>query len=67
MASTIPTIEELQAKANDCREEARSFQNPAIRENLLAIALEYDRLARRAEEYEARPSEFALRHWYQQP
>ena len=61
-----PSVEELRVKAEDCREQARTFQSPELREHLLRIALEYDRLATRAEDYARRPhgDEHALKVWY---
>jgi hypothetical protein len=67
--SRDPSIEELRAKAESCREQARTFVSQEMREHLLKIALEYDRLAKRAEDYVARPNgdEYALKVWYPAP
>ncbi len=64
--SRDPSVEELRTKAEACREQARTFQSPIMREHLVMIALEYDRLAKRGEDYAARPNgdEHALKVWY---
>ena len=66
LLSRDPSVDELRAKAEACREQARTFHSPDMREHLLKIALEYDRLAKRGEDYACRPSgdEHALRAWY---
>ena len=64
--SRNPSVEELRAKAEECREQAKTFKNRAIREHHLKVALEYDRLAKRCEDYASRPNgdAHALRIWY---
>ena len=64
--SLNPSVEELRAKAEACREEVRTFHTAAMREHHLKIALEYDRLAKRGEDYASRPNgdEYALKIWY---
>jgi hypothetical protein len=60
------SVEELRAKAEACREEATVFGIPFFREQHLKIALEYDRLAKRGDDYAAQPNgdDPALRVWY---
>ena len=66
--SRDPTTDLLRAKAADCREQAKTFETPASREHLLQIALEYDRLAKRAEDFRSNKysGEFAIRYWFAQ-
>lgn len=52
--ATIPTADELRRKAEQTRAEAQELQVPDIRTKMLEIAAEYERLARRAEEFEER-------------
>jgi len=50
----VPTIEELRQKADEARADAEHSSHPDLRNQLLAIAAEYERLAKRAEEVEER-------------
>jgi hypothetical protein len=71
-SGSIPTPEDLRRKAQECRDDAESYSNAELRAQLLAIAGEYDRLARRAEEFEMRAvgsvphplNGRALTHWF---
>ena len=62
--TTTPTVEELRAKARACFDEAEQFTHPDLKQKMIEIGLEYERLAKRAEAYVANPSELALRKWY---
>jgi hypothetical protein len=50
----VPTIEELRGKAQECRANARDYREPALRQHMAEIADVYERLARNAEQHEAR-------------
>ena len=70
--SHLPTSHDLRRKAQQCRADAEGFTIPELREHLLEIAGEYERLAVRGEQFEARsrlpnPNQMnaiALAHWY---
>jgi len=49
----IPTPDELR-KGAEARDEARLFTNPDVRGGMPAVATEYERLAKRAEEFDGR-------------
>ena len=50
--ATIPTVEELGRKAEQARQDADEFQTPVLRAKMFESAAEYERLAKRAEEFE---------------
>jgi hypothetical protein len=67
--ATIPTTEELIRKAEETREQARLFTHPEIRAHMLEIAAEYERLAKRAEDFKERArigasNDNSLKDWY---
>ena len=66
---TVPTPEELRHKAEECREDALMVQTPDLRIQLLQIADEYERLAKRAEQFEecaqiGASNDEALKKWF---
>ena len=69
----IPTVEELKRKAEECRADAEEVQHPDFRANMLQIAAEYERLVKRAAEYEERQrvgantvvTEQLIKNWFE--
>jgi hypothetical protein len=66
--ATIPTAEDLRRKAAQSREEAQRSTHPDTRAHMLEVAVEYERLAKRAEEFEERArigasNEAAMKNW----
>ena len=64
----IPTLEELHRKAAKTRDEAKLFTHPDFRAGMLEVAAEYERLAKRAEDFEERArisasNEGAMKNW----
>ena len=67
--ANIPTVEELRRKAETTRAEADRFTQADLRAYMIAIAEEYERLAKRAEDAEERvrvgaSNEASLVKWY---
>ena len=67
----VRTIEEFRQKAQECRAEAETLENPEIRAAMFEIAAEYERLAVRAEAFEERhrlgvSNHASLINWFKQ-
>jgi hypothetical protein len=58
--AAIPTADEHRRKAEETRPDPAGFKTPDIRAKMLEIAAQYERLARRAEEFSERA------HWRKQ-
>ena len=53
MDRTAVSSRDLRAKAQTYRQEAASRQNPALRQNMIELAMNIERLATMTEAYEA--------------